>query len=264
VVKKRGLGRRKAYYLVEVSRKFEPLPISRARLKKIGWTKLQIIGQHVTKDNVEELVSLAEQSKTKQLERKMQGDEPLNNAHCVLMYFSPKLYAEFEEALLKNGAERSGRGIVGKEGALISALRQAVPGLEKVQPPLATRMITSLLIRGTRIDPARPQDIASERPAAAQDAVRIAARSFPRPLGRAEARRRDHLFDLDSRQPLATRGLRRAAGGQAGRPSAAGCSARSIVPKTYDGASAKGPRARRRRFSTVPSSADAREAKEHH
>jgi hypothetical protein len=49
VVRKRGLGRRKAYYLVEVSRKFEPLPISRARLKKIGWTKLQIIGQHVTK-----------------------------------------------------------------------------------------------------------------------------------------------------------------------------------------------------------------------
>jgi hypothetical protein len=50
VVKKR-LGRRKAYYLVEVSRKFEPLPISRARLKKIGWTKLQIIGQHVRDDH---------------------------------------------------------------------------------------------------------------------------------------------------------------------------------------------------------------------
>jgi hypothetical protein len=133
VVKKRGLGRRKAYYLVEVSRKFEPLPISRARLKKIGWTKLQIIGQHVTKDNVEELVSLAEQLKTKQLERKMQGDEPISNAHCVLMYFSPKQYAEFEEALLKNGAEQSGRGIVGKEAALINAVRKAVLGLEEVQ-----------------------------------------------------------------------------------------------------------------------------------
>jgi hypothetical protein len=135
IVKKGRLGRRKAYYLVEVSRKFEPLPISRARLKKVGWTKLQIIGQHVTKDNVEELVSLAEQLKTKQLERKMQGDEPLNNARCVLMYFSPKQYAELEEALLKNGGERSGRGIVGKEEALINALRKAVPGLENVQPP---------------------------------------------------------------------------------------------------------------------------------
>ena len=137
VVQKR-LGRRKAYYLVEVSRKFEPMPISRARLKKIGWTKLQIIGQHVTKDNVEELVTLAEQLKTKQLERKMRGEEPLDeppsDTHCVLMYFSPKQYAEFEEALLKNGAETSGRGIFGKESALITALRKAVPGLEKVQP----------------------------------------------------------------------------------------------------------------------------------
>jgi hypothetical protein len=135
VVKKRGLGRRKAYYLVEVSRKFEPLPISRARLKKIGWTKLQIIGQHVTKDNVEELVGLAEQLKTKQLERKLRGGELPSDAHCVLMYFSPKQYAEFEEALLKNGAERSGRGIVGKEAALIHALREVVPRLESVQPP---------------------------------------------------------------------------------------------------------------------------------
>jgi hypothetical protein len=40
IVKKGRLGRRRAYYLVEVSRKFDPLPISRARLKKIGWTKL--------------------------------------------------------------------------------------------------------------------------------------------------------------------------------------------------------------------------------
>jgi hypothetical protein len=134
IVNKGCLGRRKAYYLVEVSRKFEPLPINRARLKKIGWTKLQIIGQHVTKDNVEELVSLAEQLKTKQLERKMRGGKPLIKAHCVLMYLSPKQYAELKEALLKNGAERSGHGIIGKEKALINALRKAVPGLKNVQP----------------------------------------------------------------------------------------------------------------------------------
>ena len=91
-VVKKHLGRRKAYYLVEVSRKFEPLPISRPRLKKVGWTKLQIIGRHVTKDNVEELVTLAEQLKTKQLERKMQGEEPISKAHCVLMYFNRNRY----------------------------------------------------------------------------------------------------------------------------------------------------------------------------
>jgi len=35
---KTNLGRRKAYYLVEVSRTFDSLPVGRARLKKIGWT----------------------------------------------------------------------------------------------------------------------------------------------------------------------------------------------------------------------------------
>jgi hypothetical protein len=37
---------------------------------------------------------------------------------------------------------------------------------------------------------------------------------------RAEAGRRDHLFDLDGRRPLAAHGLRRAAGRQAARPGA--------------------------------------------
>ena len=45
--------------------------------------------------------------------------------------------------------------------------------------------------------PASPQDLASERSAVSQDSLRIAARSFSRALGRAEARRRDHVFDLD-------------------------------------------------------------------
>ena len=130
----KGLGRRKAYYMVEVSRIFDPLPIPRSRLRKIGWTKLQVIGKHVTPDNLEDLLTLAESVNSKVLERQMRGEKPMENAHCVVMYFTPKQYAEFKEALLKNGAEPSGRGIVGKEEALINALRKAEPGLEKVQP----------------------------------------------------------------------------------------------------------------------------------
>jgi hypothetical protein len=135
IVKKGRLGRRKAYYLVEVSRKFEPLPVPRSRLRKIGWTKLQLIGKHVDATNIDELLELAKNNNSNELERILRGDKPLGgNAHCVLMYFSPKQYAELEAALLKNGGSRSGRGIVGKEKALINALRKAVPGLEKVQP----------------------------------------------------------------------------------------------------------------------------------
>ena len=45
--------------------------------------------------------------------------------------------------------------------------------------------------------PVSPQELALERPTAAFNALRIAARPLARPLGRAEAGRRDHLFDLD-------------------------------------------------------------------
>src|SRR5271166_845755 len=79
IVEQSDLGRRKAYYLVEVSKTFDPLPISRARLRKLGWTKCQIIGNYVTKDNVEEMVGLAESLPAKQLERQMRGETPVKN-----------------------------------------------------------------------------------------------------------------------------------------------------------------------------------------
>jgi predicted methyltransferase len=90
---------------------------------------------HFKNDPVGRMRILAkEQLNAKQLEREMRGEEPISHARCVLMYFTSDQYAEFEEALLKNGAETSGRGIVGKEDALINALRKAIPELENVQP----------------------------------------------------------------------------------------------------------------------------------
>jgi hypothetical protein len=119
-----NIGRRKAYYQIEVSRTFEPLAIPRARLRKIGWTKLQLIGKHLNPDNQEELLTLAEEVNAKELERLMRGEKPLGNAHCVLMYFSPKQYAQLEDALVKHGGVRSGRGIQKKEEAMLSMVRR--------------------------------------------------------------------------------------------------------------------------------------------
>jgi hypothetical protein len=124
IIQKTGLGRRKAYYMVEVSRIFEPLPVPRSRLRKIGWTKLQLIGKHIDGDNLEQLLQLAEDSNAKELERHMRGEKPLGNAHCVLMYFSPKQYAELEDMLVKYGGVRSGRGIQNKEEAMLSMVRR--------------------------------------------------------------------------------------------------------------------------------------------
>lgn len=122
---KTALGRRKAYYLVEVSKVYDPLPIPRSRLKKIGWTKLQLVARVINKDNWQELLETAEQYPTKQLEKLMKGEKAMQNAHCVLMYFSPKQYKDLEEELLKNGGERSGRGILRKEEALMRLIEKA-------------------------------------------------------------------------------------------------------------------------------------------
>jgi hypothetical protein len=48
------VGSRKAYYLIEINRAFEPLQVPRARLLKLGWTKLQLIAAKVNQDTVEE------------------------------------------------------------------------------------------------------------------------------------------------------------------------------------------------------------------
>jgi hypothetical protein len=86
------VGRRKTYYLVEVSRVFDPLIISQ-RLKRIGWKELQIIAKHV-----EELLKHAETCSAEKMEAHMRGEKSLDNAHCMLKYFSPKPYTVLEDA----------------------------------------------------------------------------------------------------------------------------------------------------------------------
>jgi hypothetical protein len=128
VIDKSDLGSRKAYYLVNIDKWFAGLPVGKARLKAIGWTKLQIIGPHITPHNLDATIELAENNTAAQLKSLMKGETPLNNAHCVLMYFSPKQYDELEAVLLANGGTKQGRGILGKEEALMKALKKLPPG----------------------------------------------------------------------------------------------------------------------------------------
>ena len=79
----------------------------------------------ISDETLKLLLQLAEENTTKQLEALMKGEKPVDNAHCVLMYFTPKQYKVLEEALVQNGGTRSGRGIVNKEEALLKALKKA-------------------------------------------------------------------------------------------------------------------------------------------
>lgn len=114
-----SIGLRKAYYLVNIHNAFEKLKVPPSRLREIGWTKLNIISKHVTKKNVRELLKLAEENTARNLEILMRGDEPENNAHAVLMYFSPDDYKKLSDRLVEFGAVRQGRGLLDKEKALI-------------------------------------------------------------------------------------------------------------------------------------------------
>jgi hypothetical protein len=119
---KTGLGSRKAYYLINIDEQFSGLPVGKARLKKLGWTKLQLIGQNINADNADELLTMAENHTAAQLKQLVKGEKPVTNAHCMVLYFSQEQYAELEPILLANGGTKSGRGILDKERALLNAL----------------------------------------------------------------------------------------------------------------------------------------------
>src|SRR4051812_13745197 len=54
-----GVRSRKAYYLAQIGRQFEGLPIPEEALDEIGWTKLQLIAPHIDKTNFEDLIAKA-------------------------------------------------------------------------------------------------------------------------------------------------------------------------------------------------------------
>lgn len=116
------LGRRKGYYLVEIHRAFGDYKDAPPRLNKIGWTKLQIIAAHVTPDNREALLTLAETHTAKNLEAIMRGDQPIIGGRSVLLLFTQEQFAVFSKAILEHGAIAKGEGFIGKESALIIAL----------------------------------------------------------------------------------------------------------------------------------------------
>ena len=125
VYEKSRLGRRKAYYLLEIRKQFEGLKLPKSRLNSIGWTKVQIIGKHLTRKSADKLLRFAEKNTVHNVKLLMQGKKPKPKTHCVLMYFSPRQYRVFEDAIAQHRAGRKGRGIVSKEQTLVELISRA-------------------------------------------------------------------------------------------------------------------------------------------
>src|SRR3546814_4960055 len=68
-----GLGGRKAFYLIAIDRAFSELPVPKARLADIGWTKLHVLAPIVDHENYEDLLSKAEACSVRDLEAVVRG-----------------------------------------------------------------------------------------------------------------------------------------------------------------------------------------------
>jgi len=124
-----NLSRRKVYYLVEIDKAFRKLPIPRAKLLAIGWTKAHILAKHINQTNAAELMELAETSSVRELKELVTGGKRESAARCVLFYYSDKEYALLEKALLNNGASPgNARGLSNKEAALMRIIKNLRKG----------------------------------------------------------------------------------------------------------------------------------------
>ena len=126
MVKKSGMAIRKAYYLINLADQFQVTPGFQKRLHDLGWTKAKIIGKHRPGNNFVKLIEYAESHTTKQLEAYVMAKEQVADTRCVLLYFTPGQYKQYEEAVLEFGAKQRGRGLIGKEKATIRMAKKVL------------------------------------------------------------------------------------------------------------------------------------------
>ncbi len=120
-----GLERRTGYYLIGISRTFDPLPVDDKELGKIGWTRLARIAKFVTPKTATWLLDLARTHTDRELKLALAGKTPVKKTRVVLLYLKPKQYAAYRSGLLKFGAQEFGRGLAGQEEALMKLIAKA-------------------------------------------------------------------------------------------------------------------------------------------
>ena len=120
------LSKRAVCYLLKVWRRFSDLDIRRDRLAQIGWTKLAVVAENCDPGEEEHALALAEACTLKELPARLNGMAAKPKARTVLLRLTRKQHEHFESFLLAHGARRpkKGRGLSGKEKALMKALKQ--------------------------------------------------------------------------------------------------------------------------------------------
>lgn len=120
-----GLSPRKAYALARIARQFGG--VKEERLYVIGWSKLMIIGRYLTENNVEYLLQLAEDNTSYDLQVRLRGEIPIEDAKVVQLYLSPADHKRLKAVLIKHGAIASSNGLVRMENALMAFIDKMEP-----------------------------------------------------------------------------------------------------------------------------------------
>ena len=116
------LGRRKAYYLLEIDEAFGDKADLHPRLAEIGWTKAAKIAKFATPENTGDLLELAESYTALELELLLKGVEIKPGSCFVTLHLDPEEFALLRSVLLKHGAKAHKKGLLDKEAALVEAL----------------------------------------------------------------------------------------------------------------------------------------------
>lgn len=122
-----GIKRRALFYLLNVGEFLTAYRVTRPQAERIGWTKIRIVAHYadrrphkINQRTVEACLRLALQTPAHALPDALekQGEPSRGPLRSVLLRLSAEQYADVEAALIACGAEKKGRGLIGKEAAL--------------------------------------------------------------------------------------------------------------------------------------------------
>lgn len=115
------MSERKTYALAKIGEIFDEYEHSRERLTRIGWTKLEMIAEHVTPKTIPMFLSLAERFTTRDLRRILHGKPALGKVNILQLALKEADYKVVVGMLVRYGAIQSTSGLTGKEEALVKA-----------------------------------------------------------------------------------------------------------------------------------------------
>ncbi len=118
------LGRRKAYYLIEIDKVFGGKPELAVRLNKIGWTKLSLLAKFVNDDNILDALQFAELHTAWDMQVILKSGDSTFSTRSVLLRFTLPDFDKFASKIVAYGAKPTpDGGYHNKEAALLAALQ---------------------------------------------------------------------------------------------------------------------------------------------